>query len=140
VPELSRDEIVDLYDNRAMVESAAIRALRSIPAEALEAHRSILGDEDFARHDILFHRALVAAQPSPRLRRMHELLMGEVELCIGQVQAAQLLAAAEIAAQHQGILDAITSGDSDRAAALTRSHIEHSRDVLLTHVDRTTNG
>ncbi len=136
VPELSREDIVDLYDNRAVVESAAIAALRSIPAEALDAHRSILGEEDFARHDILFHRALVAAQPSPRLSRMHELLMGEIELCIGQVQAAQLLTAAEIASQHQGILDAITSGDRARAAALTRSHIAHSRDALLAHVDR----
>ena len=140
VPELSRADIVDLYDNRAIVESAAIGALRSIPAEALEAHRAILADDDFAEHDILFHRALVAGQPSPRLRRMHELLMGEIELCIGQVQAAQLLTATEVARQHQGILDAITSGDSEKAAELTRSHIAHSRDALLAHLDRTTHG
>ena len=140
VPELSRADIVDLYDNRAIVESAAIGALRSIPAEALEAHRAILADDDFAEHDILFHRALVAGQPSPRLRRMHELLMGEIELCIGQVQAAQLLTPTEVARQHQGILDAITSGDSEEAAELTRSHIAHSRDALLAHLDRTTHG
>ena len=42
VPELSRDDIVDLYNNRAIVESAAIAALGSIPAAALDAHRSIL--------------------------------------------------------------------------------------------------
>lgn len=140
VPELSRDDIVDLYNNRAIVESAAIAALRSIPAAALEAHRAILASDDFAEHDILFHRALVAGQPSPRLTRLHELLMGEIELCIGQVQAAQLLTAAQVGAQHQGILDAITSGDSAKAAALTRAHIEHSRDTLLAHLDRTTNG
>ncbi|MEP6482530.1 MAG: GntR family transcriptional regulator, partial [Rhodoglobus sp.] len=91
VPELSRNDIVDLYANRAIIESAAIAALRSIPAEALVAHRDILAGDDFAEHDILFHRALVAGQRSPRLARMHELLMGEIELCIGQVQAAQLL-------------------------------------------------
>jgi DNA-binding GntR family transcriptional regulator len=140
VPELSRDDIVDLYDNRSIVESAAIGALRSIPAAALEAHRAILADNHFAEHDIFFHRALVAAQPSPRLRRMHELLMGEIELCIGQVQAAQLLTATEVSRQHQGILDAITSGDSATAAALTRAHIAHARDALLAHVDRTTDG
>lgn len=140
VPQLSRDDIVDLYDNRAIVESAAIGALRSIPAAALEAHRAILDDDDFAEHDILFHRALVAGQPSPRLRRMHELLMGEIELCIGQVQAAGLLTATEVADQHQGILDAITGGDSEKAAALTREHITRSRDALLAHVDRTTDG
>ena len=102
--------------------------------------RSILASNDFAKFDILFHRALVAGQPSPRLTRMHELLMGEIELCIGQVQAARLLTAAEVGAQHQGILDAITAGDSQAAARLTHDHIAHSRDALLAHVDRTSNG
>ncbi|CAN5328935.1 GntR family transcriptional regulator [soil metagenome] len=140
VPELSRDDVVDLYDNRAIVESAALAALRSIPAAALDAHRAILDTEDFAEHDIRFHRALVAGQPSPRLSRMHDLLMGEIELCIGQVQAAQLLTAAQVAAEHQGILDAVTSGDSAAAARLTAEHIAHARDALLTHLDRTSNG
>ncbi len=134
VPELSRDDIVDLYDNRAVIESAAIGALRSIPAAALDAHRALSAGDDFARHDIAFHRALVAGQPSPRLIRMHSLLMGEIELCIGQVQAAQLLTAAEVAAQHQGILDAITAGKPAEAARLTHDHIAFARDALLEHV------
>ena len=136
VPELSRDDIVDLYDNRAVVESAAIGALRSIPAPALDAHRALSAGDDFARHDIAFHRALVAGQPSPRLTRMHSLLMGEIELCIGQVQAAQLLTASEVAAQHQGILDAITAGNPAEAARLTHDHIAFARDALLHRVDR----
>lgn len=140
VPELSRADVVDLYDNRAIVESAAIGALRSIPAAALAAHRALLHDEDFAEQDIVFHRALVAGQPSPRLARMHDLLMGEIELCIGQVQTARLLTARDVAAQHQGILDAITAGDQALAAELTREHITASRDALLAHLDRTPHG
>ncbi len=135
VPELSRADIVDLFDNRAIVESAAMAALAhsgTIPAIALDAHRALAQTDDFARHDIAFHRSLVAGQPSPRLTRMHELLMGEIELCIGQVQSAQLLSSAEIARQHQGILDAITAGDADAAARLTRDHIVGARDRLLT--------
>ena len=138
VPQLSRDDIVDLFDNRALVESAAIASLArggTIPAEALAAHRALASGEQFAAHDIAFHRALVAGQPSPRLASMHATLMGEIELCIGQVQAAQLLTASEVARQHQGILDAITSGDAEIAASLTRSHIEGARDRLLAHVD-----
>ena len=140
VPELSRDDIVDLFDNRAIIESAAMAALATagtIPAAAVAAHRALTTTEDFAQHDIAFHRALVAGQPSPRLTRLHELLMGEIELCIGQVQAAHLLSSAEIARQHQGILDAITSGDADAAARLTRDHIVGARDRLLA---RTTKG
>ena len=142
VPQLDRDDIVDLFDNRAVVESAAAGALAAtgaVPAAALLAHRALLANtRDFAENDIAFHRALVAGQPSPRLARMHALLMGEVELCIGQVQAAHLLTAAEVGAQHQGILDAITRGDVDAASRLIREHITGARDVLLAHVDRGT--
>lgn len=141
VPELSRADIVDLFDNRAIIEGAAIAALAragTIPAAALSAHRSLSSrgaEEPFARDDILFHRSLVAGQPSPRLARMHSTLMGEIELCIGQVQAAHLLTAQEVGAQHQGILDAVIAGEADEAAGLTRDHIAHSRDRLLAHVD-----
>lgn len=135
IPELSRADIVDLFANRAIIESAAMAALATsgtIPAEALAAHRALATTEQFARHDITFHRALVAGQPSPRLTRMHQLLMGEIELCIGQVQTAHLLSAAEVAGQHQGILDSITAGDAEAAARLTRDHIVGARDRLLT--------
>ncbi|MGJ8722153.1 MAG: GntR family transcriptional regulator [Salinibacterium amurskyense] len=138
VPELSYDDVLDLFDTRSIVETAAMAALAeagAIPAEALAAHRALTATDDFAHHDIQFHRALVAGQPSSRLTRLHELLMGEVELCIGQVQSAQLITAHEVAEQHQGILDAITAGDAATAERLTRDHILGARDRLLTHLD-----
>ncbi len=143
VPELTRDDILDLFDNRALIEAAAMAALATagrIPAAALAAHRALVSSEDFARHDVAFHRALVGGQDSPRLTQMHSLLMGEIALCIGQVQAAHLLSAAEVASQHQGILDAITAGNPDAAADLTRAHIAGARDRLLAHVDGNTHG
>jgi DNA-binding GntR family transcriptional regulator len=141
VPQLDSIDIVDLFDNRAVLESAAVAALAAVPADAMTAHRALLaGNGDFANDDIAFHRALVAGQPSPRLARLHALLMGEIELCIGQVQAAQLLTAAEIGAQHQAILDAITAGDSATAAQLIREHIAGSRDRLLSHHQRNHRG
>ncbi|GAA1217639.1 GntR family transcriptional regulator [Rhodoglobus aureus] len=141
VPFLSGDDVNDLFTNRAIVEGAAIAALTQhgmIPAAALQAHRSLRsGSTGFAHDDIQFHRALVAGQPSSRLTRMHELLMGEIELCIGQVQSAQLITAHEVADQHQGILDAITAGDAATAERLTRDHIMGARDRLLAHLDST---
>lgn len=143
VPKLDRNDIIDLFDNRALIESQAMAILATrgeIPATALKAHRALKASEDFARHDIDFHRGLVAGQPSPRLARMHSLLMGEIELCIGQVQAAHLLTSTEIFAQHQGILDAITAGHAASAATLTRDHIAGARDRLLDFVDRKNHG
>jgi DNA-binding GntR family transcriptional regulator len=135
IPSLTAEDIADLYESRAVVESAAVARLDSIPAAALAAHRSLLAaGADFAQQDIAFHRALVAGQSSTRLTRMHSLIMGEVELCIGQVQAAHLLSATDVASQHQGILDAILAADSDSAARLTSEHIAVSRDSLLAHL------
>ena len=142
VPELSREDIADLYDNRAIIEAAALGRLATggtIPAEALQAHRALqdsaIENAPFANQDIAFHRALVTGQPSSRLVRMHAILMGEIELCIGQVQANHLLTAREVAGQHQGILDAVTAGNAALAESLTREHIVGSRDRLLAHFD-----
>jgi len=141
VPQLDSSDIVDLFDNRAVIESAAVAGLAAVPADAMTAHRALLAsDEHFAANDIAFHRALVAGQPSLRLARMHALLMGEIELCIGQVQAAHLLTVSEVGAQHQGILDAITAGDAQTASSLMTEHIATSRDRLLSHYRRNDHG
>ena len=144
VPDLSRDDIVDLYDARALVEPAAMAALARagrIPSSALAAHRALLEStrtgRPIARDDADFHRSLVAAQPSPRLTRLHELLMGEIELCIGQVQANHLLSSRLVADQHQRILDAVTAGDAELARHRAQDHIENARDALLAHYDAT---
>lgn len=147
VPQLARSDIIDLFENRAIVESAAMAALASepapgrIPEAALAAHQQLLeqarSDAPFAQEDIAFHRALVAGQSSPRLARMHALLMGEIELCIGQVQAHHLLTARAVASQHQGILDAVAAGDAGLAAQLAREHIVGTRGRLLAHYDST---
>jgi DNA-binding GntR family transcriptional regulator len=142
IPQLSRDDIVDLFESRAVIEGAALAKLAAggtIPGPALVAHHAqqagAVTDEPYAALDIAFHRALVTGQSSPRLIRMHALLMGEIELCIGQVQANHLRTAADVAIQHQGIIDAVTAGDPAEAARLTREHIAESSERLLAHVD-----
>lgn len=150
VPELTRDDIVDLYANRAIVEEAALRTLAAdgvVPIAAIAAQRMLADaataatgtDESapLARADIAFHRALVKAQHSPRLARLHALLMGEIELCTGQVQAHRLLALDDVVAQHQGILGAVAAEDPELAGTLTRAHIEGARDRLLAFYDDT---
>jgi DNA-binding GntR family transcriptional regulator len=144
VPVLSREDVVDLLDNRAIVEGAAVARLAvdgTIPAEALAAHHAIqsLGDGDsLAALDIAFHRALVTGQSSVRLQRMHALLMGEIELCIGQVLAGGLRTTSDVSAEHQHILDAVMAGDARLAEQLTRDHIAVTRARLLARFDQHT--
>ena len=144
VPELDRDDIVDLFATRRLIESAATASLAvggTIPADALAAHRELLEiartGGAFAAQDAAFHRTLASGSPSSRLARMHAALMGEIELCIGQVQALHLLPVTEVAAQHQRILDAVTAGDADAAADLARAHIDAAGAALLAHYDQT---
>lgn len=144
VPQLSRDDIQDLYSNRAILEVTALQNLAAyaeVPVAALTVHRELLEHvrtDDraaLARTDLAFHRQLVLAQRSPRLAKMHGLLMGEIELCIGQVQSHQLIRPADVAHQHQGILDAVAAGDVTLAGRLAREHIEGARDRLLQKYD-----
>lgn len=145
VPEFTRADIEDLYATRLLIEEQALRNLAAngvVPRDALAVHRELSAyarrDDatPFARADILFHRELVLGQSSARLAKMHALIIGEIELCIGQVQAHKLLGANEVAHQHQGILDAVQAGDVEAAGALTRQHIEGARDKLLSNWDR----
>lgn len=145
VPLLSTEDILDLYASRVVIEEAVLRKLAetsTIPPEAAAAHRELTeaarrgDDSPYARPDITFHRALVVGHGSPRLTRMHELIMGEIELCIGQVESQHLLTAPDVATQHQGILDAVAAGDADLAGQRIRDHIHTARDRLLGHANQ----
>ena len=144
VTELSRHDIIDVYAARALIEEAALRGLAQksvVPTAALSAQRDLVAAADrddrpaLVRDDIAFHRALVIGHDSARLGRMHDIIMGEVELCIGQVQYHGLMSPTEIADSHQHILDAITAGNADAAGTLVRLHIEGARDKLLLKFD-----
>jgi len=142
VPQFGRADIIDLYNSRAIIESAAIGALATggtIPAEALAAHRSLLArvaaGAGYTSEDIAFHRFLVTGQTSTRLARIHGMLMGEIELCIGQLKSHHLRHGGDIADEHQGILNALVAGDADLASARTLDHTYKSRDRILARFD-----
>ena len=141
VPLLTRDDVIELHEARAVVERAAIVGLArlgAVPAEATTANRALLaatGVGGYAAHDIAFHRALVAGQTNARLVRMHDALMGEIELCIGQVHAFHLIGAAEVADEHRRMLDAVLSGDGSLADRLVGEHIARSCDRILAQHD-----
>ncbi|SEP73422.1 GntR family transcriptional regulator [Microlunatus flavus] len=140
VPELTSVDVHDLYGVRVGIEEAALRAIASSGAphaQALEIHARFsssafsVDQAPFVKDDIAFHRALVVASGSSRLRRMHELIMGEIELCMGQLQHHHLMSARTVADEHQGILDAVAIGDVELTAALVRAHILSARNRLL---------
>ena len=82
-------------------------------------------------YDIEFHRALIAASRSPRIQRLHDLVIGEAHLCMAQVQMRHLLDPQVIADEHKRILAMIEARDVDRAAAEMDAHLSRARNTLL---------
>jgi DNA-binding GntR family transcriptional regulator len=141
VPLLDEDEIRDLFFSRVTIEKAAVSALAAtgeVPADAARAQVAIeyaARDrlfEDQVEADITFHTALVAAVGSRRLSRMHELIIGEVHLTMGQYQAHRKADPSTVASEHAAILKAIGDGAPDAAADHLVYHLEQAQGRLLT--------
>ncbi|NLU82770.1 GntR family transcriptional regulator [Rhodococcus sp. HNM0569] len=139
VPRLGPDDVRDIYRTRASLESVVVRALsetRTVPQAALDANREISAMTDFdpiavVEPDMAFHTALVDEMGSPRTSRMFRSLVGEIRLCMVQVQGHELLTVGGIATEHRMILDAIEAGDGDRAVDILTVHIGRSRERLV---------
>jgi DNA-binding GntR family transcriptional regulator len=144
VPELDRAEILDLYFARDSIERRAVERLaeaRAVPPDARGAQERIeraVADKVFpdqVEADIAFHTSLVDAVGSKRLSRMHELIMGEVHLTMGQFQAHRTTDPRTVATEHDAILDAIAAGDGPAAADHLSAHLRAAQDRLLARLD-----
>jgi DNA-binding GntR family transcriptional regulator len=145
VPKLDENEIRDLYFSRETVERAAVAALArtaTVPPAAVRAQASMkaaAGDLAFASQveaDIAFHSALVAAVGSRRLSRMHEVILGEVHLTMGQFQAHRTTHPTNVVHEHDDILKAIGDGDPERAQQRLAHHLDQAQERLLGQLRR----
>ncbi|GHE46995.1 GntR family transcriptional regulator [Streptosporangium violaceochromogenes] len=144
VPVFDAGNVADLYFARTCLERQVMRELASrrlTPPAALGAQAEIralsgAGGSTTAvvEPDIRFHRSLVDAVGSPRLSRMHASIMAETRLCMAQVQAFGLLRVAEIADEHEAVLDAIADGDPERADQALDLHLTRACRALLTRL------
>lgn len=144
VPLFSREDVRDIYFSREAIELpsvAMLAATRTVPGRATKALLSMqhaASQADYIEHieaDIEFHRGLVAGTGSLRLIRMHETIMGEVQLCIAQVQKSAHTDLGEVTRDHSAILDAIADGDSDRAAAALTTDLLGASEGLMAELD-----
>lgn len=146
VPLLNVADVADLYLARGAVESAVTRLLAErgeIPQGAVEAlarfRAAIDGSQMIAalvQADVDFHRALVLATGSARLRRLHDMVMGEAHLCMAQVQMHHLLDPLVIADEHARILATIDAGNMEHAAAEMGAHISGARNRLVAYLQQ----
>ena len=131
---------------RALVETAVVRLLaiqREAPTTAIAAQRAFTAairdgspTPQVVAADIAFHRALTAASDSPRLTRLHEVVIGEAHLGMAQVQRQGLLPSTVIAGEHQRVLDAVAAGNADLAAREMSDHLDRACSALVTSIER----
>ena len=141
----SRAELLDIFDLRVAIESAAaglaaerrtatdvtrlrrqVRAMATIAATAREGEEAG-GPSTFSRFrdiDSQFHLSIAEAARSPRLAEAIVAARGAMFHPIGAVFVKLEPSANEL---HEAVVDAIDDRDRERAAALMGAHIESTR-------------
>ncbi len=139
VHELSSEELIEIYNIRAILEPAAMRqAVEGMTDDVIERvariHEKMAADpqsSDFVDDNRDFHLAIYDAAGSPRLAAI---LKGLLDASVMYVSAGHRLRPElrdQAVAGHAHILDALRRRDADAAAAAILTHINIPRSVLL---------
>ncbi|NOX51890.1 MAG: GntR family transcriptional regulator [Gammaproteobacteria bacterium] len=147
VKRLSREEALDVYNIREMLEGLAARlaAQHINQADNLKRLTTAKNSTTKLEHSLditaymlaneVFHDTIVVLSGNPQLGD----LIAQLRLPLFRIQFQQVLAGAGSTSQsvqdHQDIFDAIKCGDSARAERAMRRHIRHSADAVKRLLD-----
>lgn len=146
VAALSIDDVVDIYELRAAIEGRAARilAVRKGPRD-IRALRTLVGRldraaaggqvDDVRRYDLAFHEAICRLSGN---RRLHQVFVSNVPILRRLFKLDEILYASQplLAREHGVLLEAIESGDPDRAEAEAVRHLESARDLVSSFLSR----
>jgi DNA-binding GntR family transcriptional regulator len=141
VRHLDTKEIRDIFDVRAALESLAARDLtsRTDRAENIAALRAAVDDmdrwsasnlEDRIEADLRFHRTMCELTGNVTLLHQWTSLEGSIRMSIMFAGVERALKNMDVKRHHE-IVDAIESGDAERAAATVRAHMAGAAGVLV---------
>jgi DNA-binding GntR family transcriptional regulator len=139
VPAIGPDEVRDLYFARLCIESQVVRLLatsQTLPDTARLANDEVAAlnpgsGMEVAEPVMRFHLGMVNALGSPRLTRLFSTLMGEMRLCMAQMNYRRLLHADVIAEEHKLILREIAAGNPDGAVAALEDHLRQAEGRII---------
>jgi len=146
VPQLAPADLRDVYLAREAIETAAIgvaiarggaslvTALRSLVAR-MEAAADKTDWAAVADIDMAFHRRIVEASGSPRLRRLYASVLGEALAFLNMNDRHR--GRPGVTADHRELAELIAAGDIEAAIAAMRRHYTSSVDRLA-RPDRST--
>jgi DNA-binding GntR family transcriptional regulator len=139
VPSFDAHDIADVFDLRIGLERRALeigfeRGLALGAVAAAVAAMRALGEAAPWRAvtdaDLDFHRAFVASAGSERLSAAFASAESEIVLCLLELRP-HYGGAADVADEHARLLEALGSGDRERARRELAIHLEEARDVLV---------
>ena len=131
VIEMTADRVQDMYLARQAVERAAAERIhQGDPAAAgasllkvidvMAAARSSRAEGDA---DIAFHELLVSLASSPRLSRMHRILMTETRMCIHALEASYATGDPVRVEEHRAIAQSFVDADAKASDRLLVAHM-----------------
>ena len=140
VTPVSVDMVHDVFDVRSRLEGLAARlAATRITAEelaraealieAMEASAKSAEPGPQVEQDLEFHRVILAASGRTVLTATMEVTTGKAGLLISVTRRAAPLDL--VPGIHRPIVEALRSGDPDRAERAAQEHVEYGRNVLL---------
>lgn len=136
---LTVEDVQDIYRTRALVECAVVRGLGAPPyaldrlAEAVVSGRRAARERDWkavGTANIHFHRELVALAGSERTDELMRSVFAELRLAFHVVDDPRALHEPYIA-RNAELLDALRSGDRDRAERLLAGYLGDSLERVV---------
>lgn len=139
VPTFTPDDVRDLFFVRTPLESEALRRTiaegRSLaPAEtALAAMEGLPATASWGERveaHTAFHIALIQCAGSQRLNLIYPAMQEEMQLCLAQLSDSYP-GPHDLAVEHREVLEAVRSGDQERAVTEMREHLERAVHGLI---------
>jgi DNA-binding GntR family transcriptional regulator len=136
VPVLEEEDIRDIFRLREALEIDAVRLVIQAGVVPVAAQKAVLDMEvlpddapwrEVVEPDMRYHRALIDATGSERMARAYSGLQSEITLCMIQLRP-HYERAAEVTAEHEGMLAPIVDGDGDQAEELLRVHLKEAEE------------
>lgn len=141
VTELRLDEISEIFDLRATIESDMIRrSMRSASPDKIQISQHYL--EAFQAHDTpehwialnrKFHCSLYNHVSSPIYMKTIEQLLDRLD-CYLRAQLSLTHGLTRAQREHEAIMQAFVKGDEEKAARLTYEHIIGAKHSLIDHI------
>jgi DNA-binding GntR family transcriptional regulator len=140
----TRESLASLYSARLVMESSAVEHLTdkariAMVRQAYDTFIESVATKDIGtivRNDLAFHSAIVSLLDSPRVEHFYAQLCRELRfyLVFLSLKDDQFVRISDVRDEHKPIMDAIESGDVQRAKKEIGTHVRTNEERVASHI------